>query len=206
MPQLESFAQRFGLRIITIADLIQYRLRTETFIQEVDRAELATEFGNFEAVVFRNRLDQKTHLALVLGDFHGEEPVYVRVHTQSIPGDVFLSRLNPTGQYLRSCLRFIAEQGRGAVLYLRLEDDGERLVHEIRACRGKAGTSEYSYSEMLYRAEDPKHYGVGAQILGLLGLRRIVLLTPHHRKFTAMHGYGIDIVGEVDVHSLVPRE
>ena len=205
MPQLEEFSAQFGLRIITIAELIQYRLRTETLIQEVERAELATEFGRFTAVVFRNRLDQKTHLALVKGDVAGGEPVHVRVHTQSIPGDVFLSERNPTGSYLRACLRFIAEKGRGVVLYLRLDDDGERLVGEIRACREKSSAPGYSYSDDLYRTEDPKHYGVGAQILNQLGLQRIVLLTGHHRKFSALHGYGLDIVGEVDVHTLAPR-
>jgi 3,4-dihydroxy 2-butanone 4-phosphate synthase/GTP cyclohydrolase II len=205
MPQLEEFSTQFGLRVITIAELIQYRLRTETLIQEVERAELATEFGRFTAVVFRNRLDQKTHLALVKGDVAGGEPVYVRVHTQSIPGDVFLSERNPTGSYLRACLRLIAEQGRGVVVYLRLDDDGERLVGEIRAGREKSTAPGYSYSDDLYRAEDPKHYGVGAQILNQLGLKRIVLLTGHHRKFSALHGYGLDIVGEVDVHTLVPQ-
>jgi 3,4-dihydroxy 2-butanone 4-phosphate synthase / GTP cyclohydrolase II len=198
MAQLVPFARQFGLKIISIADLIQYRLRTEKFVFETERAVIPTEFGDFLAIVFQSKLDNRTHLALVKGDIRGPEPVYLRVQTQSIPGDVFLSRLNPSGQYLHRCLQFIARKKRGVVLYLRLDLDGERLSHEIHACQRMAEDPNYSYSDELFRKEDRKEYGIGAQILNSLGLREVILLTAHPRKLSALPGYGIEIIDQMD--------
>ena len=194
----------FNLRIVSIADLIQYRLRTEQFVTEVESAELDTEFGRFTAHVFQNRLNHRQHLAMVMGDVGGGEPVHVRVHTESVPGDVFLSRHNPSGAYLRKCLQFIRDRGRGVLLYLRMGQDEPRLLQEIRACRIGADDPEFSYGNELYRQEDQKSYGIGAQILSSLGLERIILLTSHPRRFTALHGYGLEIVEQADVDQLHP--
>ena len=204
LPQLREFAARFHLRIVSIADLIQYRLRTEQFVTEVESAELDTDFGRFTARVFQNRLNHRQHLAMVMGDVRGSEPVHVRVHAESVPGDVFLSRHNPSGAYLRKCLQFIQARGRGVVLYLRVGQDEPRLLQEIRACRVGAHGPGYSYGAELYQQDDQKSYGIGAQILSSLGLDRIILLTSHPRRFTALHGYGLEIVEQADVDQLDP--
>lgn len=198
MPQLKEFARQFGLRIITIADLIEYRLKTEKFVHAIAESNIPTEFGPFRMVVFRNRLNGRHHLALIRGTPSGAGPVPVRVHVQSVPGDVFLSRLNPSGQYLRQCLEYISRRDCGVVLYLCLDHTGDRLLHEIQACRQELGTAGYSYSDERFRKEDQKDYGIGAQILNSLGLKEIVLLTHHPRKFAALQGYGIEVIRQLD--------
>lgn len=198
MPQLEVFAERFGLKIVTTADLIRYRLRTEKFVQEVERAPIDTEYGRFNAVVFRNRLDGRAYLALTLGDLSGDEPVHVRVQTQSVPGDVFLSREHGTGRYLQECMRFIAGKGRGVVLYLPAEDPSGRMEAEVRALR-LAHEGNAAAQDALHPVEEEKHYGIGAQVLTSLGLRKVILLTGRPRPMKTMAWYGLDIVSQVDI-------
>jgi len=202
LPQLEKVAREHDLRIISIADLIQYRLRTEKFVVEVERTSLPTVYGEFTAVLFQNRLNARHHLVLFQGDITSPEPVPVRVHSQSIPTDVFQSLLNPSGQYLHQCMRYIAARGRGVILYLCLDPDGSRMVRELRACHRHRAEEEYSYAEEIFLQEDPKDYGIGAQILNSLGLSRIIVLTCHTRTFTALQGYGLEVVEQRDV--LIP--
>ena len=166
---------------------------------EVERATVETECGPFTAVVFQNRLTGRTHLALARGDLDGDGPVLVRVHRQSVPGDVFRCRHNPSGAFLHRCLRHIAESGRGVVLYLRPENGGVRLLDEVRACRQAAGQPEYSFPDERLAREDPREIGIGAQILRALGLRRIVLLTEHPRPFGTLQAYGLTIEAQQTV-------
>ncbi len=205
LPHLKKFAAEHQLRVISIADLIQYRLRTEKFVHEVQRAEITTPYGDFTAVVFENHLNGRCHLALVKGDISGDEPVLVRVQVQSVPGDVFLSQANPSGEYLQRCLELIGRQGRGVVLYLCVDPDGRHMAREISACRQIVDDDVRSYHDEQVSQYDPKEYGIGAQMLNTLGLRKIVLLTCHPRKYAALHGYNLAIVAQRDVNEVLSR-
>ncbi len=199
MPQLEVFAERFGLRIVTIADIIGYRLRTEKLVHEVARTHLDTEFGRFESVVFRSAIDGSEHLALVRGNIGGDEPVHVRVQTQMVPGDVFHALNVDWGDSLRRNLQFIAGRDRGVFVYLMPGRDTMTLSEEIHFLE-KRQRQEASSVENGEEApgKDPLNYGLGAQILSSLGLRRIIVLSGHMVKFKALQGYGLEVVGFED--------
>jgi len=199
LPQLLEFAGQHGLKIISIADLIQYRLKTEKFVREVGQAEIETEYGCFCARVFENTLNGRCHLAMVMGDVQGAEPVLVRVHRQSVLGDVFLSQGLPSGLYLRRCLRLIAAQGRGVVLYLLGAPDGRQLCEEFRS---GSGWPEAAADPAALHREANLDYGIGAQILNSLGLNKIVLLSAHPRKFIGLQGFDLEIVRQLDIFQL----
>lgn len=198
LPQLEKIAARFGLKIVSIADLIHYRLRTEKLVQEVTRGEIATEFGPFTAVVFRNTVDDCQHLALVRGDIGGQEPVHVRVQTQTIPGDLFHALSFPSGDHLRQNLRFIAQRDRGVFVYLMPPHGCLSLADEIRRFSGAALPGTETNPEPDPCGKDPLNYGIGAQILASLGLGRIIVLSRHVMRFRALQGYGLEVTGFED--------
>jgi len=198
VPELLAVARAHGLKMVTVADLIAFRLRTETLVRKVAEASLPTAFGEFRAVVFENTLDHENHIALVKGTLNEEEPVLVRVQSQSTLGDVFHSLRSDTGEQLRVALRRIDQAGCGALVYLRPEAHGIDLVHEIRSCArldepGTAGVEEDAPGS----EAELRLYGVGAQILRALGVGKIRLLTNHPRKIIGLQGYGIEVVERV---------
>ncbi|MBI4446740.1 MAG: 3,4-dihydroxy-2-butanone-4-phosphate synthase [Acidobacteria bacterium] len=190
LPELREFANRMGLRIISIADLIRFRLKTEKFVKRVEQTPFQSEFGSFELIVFENEIDGDLHLALVKGDISGTAPVLVRVQTESVLDDVLLSTRGHSGRELRSALRKIEETGRGVLVYLRFKGKQNKLLYEVARYQ-EEGLEEAPHPESF------RDYGIGAQILADLGLHEIQLLTNHPKKIVGLEGYGLTVVEQL---------
>ncbi len=198
VPELMDVARNHGLKMITVADVIAFRLRTEMFVRQVSEGILPTEFGDFRVVAFENTLDHENHIALIKGTIREDEPALVRVHSQSTLGDVFHSLRSDSGEQLRAALRFIERAGSGAFVYLRSEGQGIGLVNEIRSCSLQDEAADALPAEETVGSEaDLRLYGVGAQILRALGVRKIRLLTNHPRKIIGLQGYGIEVLERI---------
>ena len=197
VPELMQVAQRHDLKIVTVADIIAYRLKNETFVKPLAEAAFPTEFGEFKIVVFENLLDKDHHIALVKGEVASDEPVTVRVHSQSTMNDVFYSLRSGGHNELRAALKTIQAAGKGVLVYLRQEEKGSNLVEEIQSYAlqdsGKGTVQPNPASSNI----DLRSYGIGAQILRSLGVHRIRLLTNHPKKIVGLHGYGISVVEQV---------
>jgi 3,4-dihydroxy 2-butanone 4-phosphate synthase/GTP cyclohydrolase II len=199
LPQLEEFARRYDLKIISVADLVRYRIRKEVLVRRVAETDLPTVYGLFRAVAFENIVNGEMHLAMVMGDVSGAlDPVLVRVHTENVTFAMFGSLIGDTGFQLQSALEKIAACGRGVVLYLRQREHGLDLRHQLRTYQlmQERGLSLQEASlQTGYGAN--RDYGVGAQILHELGLRRILLLTNNPPKVAALEGFDLEVVGNV---------
>src|SRR5688500_16115893 len=199
MPQLEAFAAKHGLKIITVADLVRYRIRKEVLVRRAVETDLPTVYGTFRAVAFENALSEEVHLAMVMGEVGADDdPVLVRVHTENVTCDMFGSLIDDTGFQLHAALERIAAEGRGVVLYLRQRQNNLDLVHQLRTYQlmQERGLSKEEASVETGYGTD-RDYGVGAQILHELGLRRILLLTNHPPRVSALEGFELEIVGNV---------
>jgi 3,4-dihydroxy 2-butanone 4-phosphate synthase/GTP cyclohydrolase II len=202
LPQLTEFAREHDLKIISVADLVRYRVRRETLVRRAVETDVPTVFGRFRAVAFENVVNGEIHLAMVMGDVATTEPVLVRVHTESVTGDVFGSLLDDSGFQLHTALEKIAAEGRGVVLYLKQREHGLDLMHQLKtyAVMQERGLNFQEASvETGYGMN--RDYGVGAQILHDLGLRRILLLTNHPPKVAALEGFELEVVGNVPLGS-----
>jgi 3,4-dihydroxy 2-butanone 4-phosphate synthase/GTP cyclohydrolase II len=198
VPELMDVAAEHGLKIVTVADLIAYRLRNETFVRRVAESFLPTEFGGFRAVVFENMLDQEHHLALIKGEINTELPVLVRVQSQSTLGDAFHGLQNGSGEHLRDSLKIIESEGSGVLVYLRQEGKGAGLAREVQCySRQEAGVENAEANSTPCCEPDLRVYGIGAQILLQLGIRKIRLLTDHPKKLIGLQGYGITMVEKI---------
>jgi 3,4-dihydroxy 2-butanone 4-phosphate synthase/GTP cyclohydrolase II len=198
LPQLTEFAREHDLKIISVADLVRYRIRKETLVRRAVETDVPTVFGRFRAVAFENVVNGEIHLAMVMGDVRTDEPVLVRVHTESVTGDVFGSLLDDSGFQLHTALEKIAAAGRGVVLYLKQREHGLDLMHQLKtyAVMQERNISFQEASvETGYGAN--RDYGVGAQILHDLGLRRIMLLSNHPPRVAALEGFELEVVGNV---------
>jgi 3,4-dihydroxy 2-butanone 4-phosphate synthase/GTP cyclohydrolase II len=198
LPQLEEFAAQHNLKIITVADLVRYRISKETLVRRVVEADLPTVYGRFRAVAYENVMNGDVHLAMVMGDVKTDDPVMVRVHTENVTCDMFGSLIDDTGFQLHTALEKIAAEARGVVLYLRQREHSLDLVNQLRTyslMQEKGVTKREASLETGYGVD--RDYGVGAQILHDLGLRRILLLSNHPPKVAALEGFELSVVGNV---------
>jgi 3,4-dihydroxy 2-butanone 4-phosphate synthase / GTP cyclohydrolase II len=191
LPELREFARRHDLRIISVVDLIRFRLKTEKFVKRIGSFPFDSEFGEFSLVLYENELDGEQHFALVKGDLGGDTPVLVRIQAESTLGDVFLSLKSESGRELRASLEQITKAGRGVFVYLRLKGSKEALLSELRR-QGEAG-------EASQRGEYFRDFGIGAQILSDLGLAEIRLLTNHPKKIVGLEGFGLNVVEQLPI-------
>jgi len=200
VPDLVAFCERHGLKMVTVADLIEYRRRTEKLVERVVSVRLPTEYGDFEAVAYREHLTGRQHVALVKGDVAGADNVLVRVHSECLTGDVFHSLLCDCGEQLEQALARVEAEGRGVVLYMGQEGRGIGLLNKLKAYQLQAqGLDTVEANVELGFPPDAREWGIGNQILADLGLTTIRILTNNPRKLTGLDGYGLTVVGQVPI-------
>jgi 3,4-dihydroxy 2-butanone 4-phosphate synthase/GTP cyclohydrolase II len=200
LPQLKRFARRHNLKIISVTQLIQYRMHKEKLVRRVAETVLPTEFGEWQCIAYKAITDPDEHVALVFGDVSGDEPVLVRVHSQCVTGDVFGSQRCDCGEQLQFAMQMIAKAGRGVVIYMRQEGRGIGLHNKIRAYHLQDnGMDTVEANEALGFPADRRDYGIGMQILVDLGLHDLRLITNNPDKRAGLEGYGLRMVERVPV-------
>ena len=198
MPQLEAFAAQHNLKMISVAELVRYRISKETLVRRIVETDLPTVYGRFRAIAYENVINGDVHLAMVMGEVRTDDPVLVRVHTENVTCDMFGSLIDDTGFQLHTALEKISAAARGVVLYLRQREHSLDLVNQLRTynlMQQKRISKRDASLETGYGVD--RDYGVGAQILHDLGLRRILLLSNHPPKVAALEGFELSVVGNV---------
>jgi len=207
MPELRKFAAEHGLRIVSIADLIKFRLHTEQLVHADAECKLPTEFGDFRAIVFKNDIDHVDHIALVQGEIRPDQATLVRVHSECMTGDTFGSLRCDCGEQLRAAMKLIQEEGTGVILYMRQEGRGIGLANKIRAyaLQDHEKLDTVQANERLGFPADARDFGVGMHILKTLGVGKMRLLTNNPAKRAGLDGYGLEIVERLPIE-ILPNE
>lgn len=200
MPELVEIAARHGLKIISIKDLIEFRLKTDSLIEEIVRVDMPTKYGHFKLIAFKEKNTNNEHLALIKGEWKPDEPVLVRVHSSCFTGDILGSFRCDCGEQLHEAMRMVEAEGQGVILYMNQEGRGIGLVNKLRAYKlQEEGMDTVEANLHLGFPMDKRDYGVGAQILRYLGISKLRLITNNPRKRAGLLGYGLEIVESVPV-------
>ena len=201
MPDLEKIAEKHNMKIVAIKDIVAYRLQKESLVEKVAEALVPSPFGGeFRALVYRSVLDKTEHLAMVKGEFDPDESVLVRVHSECLTGDVFHSLRCDCGEQLIRAMEMIGEAGKGALVYMHQEGRGIGLANKIKAyALQEKGKDTVEANEALGLKPDLRDYGIGAQILAHLGIRKLRLMTNNPKKIIGLKGYGLEVVERVPI-------
>ncbi|MEX1274660.1 MAG: bifunctional 3,4-dihydroxy-2-butanone-4-phosphate synthase/GTP cyclohydrolase II [Bacteroidota bacterium] len=210
VPELQHLARKFGMKLISVRNLIEYRMQREKLVQRVVSTNLPSRFGTFAVHLYKSETDAKEHVALVKGDIHPETPTLVRVHSECLTGDVFGSLRCDCNEQLVAAMQFVEKEGKGIVLYMRQEGRGIGLLNKLKAYKLQdEGMDTVEANEKLGFRPDLRDYGIGAQILRDLGVGKMRLMTNNPKKVVGLHGYGLEIVErvplEVDPNSFNER-
>lgn len=200
LPQLLEIAERFGLKIVSIADLIEYRLQRESLVIKGEEALLPTEYGDFSIIPFEQKSNGLTHIALIKGDLTTPDPVLLRVHSSCATGDIFGSKRCECGEQLHKAMMLIQEEGRGAIIYLNQEGRGIGLMEKIKAYKlQEQGLDTVDANVHLGHLPDEREYGVGAQIIRALGIQKVRLLTNNPVKRVGLESFGIEVIDNIPI-------
>ncbi len=203
LPQLKEIAEKFDFKLISIKDLIEYRLKTDSLIEEIVRVDMPTKFGHFKLIAFKEKNSTNEHLALIKGEWQKEEPVLTRVHSSCFTGDILGSLRCDCGEQLHKAMQMVEKEGKGIILYMNQEGRGIGLVNKLKAYKLQEGGMDTVEANLhLGFPMDKRDYGIGAQILRYLGVTKLRLMSNNPKKRAGLLGYGIEIIETIPIEAI----